>query len=112
MGEVVEISDHDYYLELEYQSKHPGAFFSFTPELFKSMLQNIDTTLNSQTAKSKLYDLPVRPKSFSSFEFCKYVLASRNAVYQKINEKFRRSDQLAFLQLPRSEVYQMLSVDK
>lgn len=62
MGDHYEICDHDFYLETEFGDRHPGAFFTYTPELFSSLINEIDYTVNTQEAKAKLYGLLPRPK--------------------------------------------------
>jgi hypothetical protein len=42
--------------------RHPGAFFSYTPEIFRAGINDIDTSKNSQVAKSELYQILFRPK--------------------------------------------------
>ena len=61
IGDELKISDHDSYFELEFND-HPGAFFTYTPEILLSLVSNIDSSLNSQQAKAKLYGLSPRPK--------------------------------------------------
>jgi len=61
MGDILEISDHDYYFDLMFPD-HPGAFFTYTPELFWALINEIDFTLNTQLAKSRLYGIPNRDK--------------------------------------------------
>jgi hypothetical protein len=62
IGNAVEITDHDYFIDLEFGSQHPGGFYSYTPELFTAMVTSIDTSKNIQMAKSILYDLIPRSK--------------------------------------------------
>lgn len=61
IGNMIEFYDHDYYLHLS--GDHPGAFFSYTPELLRAMVADIDTTKNIQDAKEQLYDIRWRPKA-------------------------------------------------
>jgi hypothetical protein len=67
IGNMVEITDHDYFLDVVNGSRHPGAFFSYTPELFYSMCREIDWTKNTQDAKTDLYNIRWRPKMHSTF---------------------------------------------
>lgn len=62
MGDVFEIAEHDYYMNLVFGSEHPGGFLSYTPELFFSLVRNIPTQLNTQRAKAQIYGLDFRPK--------------------------------------------------
>jgi hypothetical protein len=61
VGNVTEFYDHDYYLHLS--GDHPGAFFSYTPELLHAMVRDIDTTKNVQDVKQQLYGIGWRPKA-------------------------------------------------
>jgi hypothetical protein len=49
-------------LELAFGDAHPGAFFSYTPEILLASIKDFDYTTNSQVAKAKLYGLLPRPK--------------------------------------------------
>jgi hypothetical protein len=90
IGDVFEIWDRDCYLNLEYGDRHPGAFFTFTPEIFKAMITDIDCALNSQLAKSKLYSLSERAKSYSVFGYYKTTLAHEQSYLGSLNKKFWR----------------------
>jgi hypothetical protein len=67
IGDLVELTDHDYFLDVVHGSKHPGAFFSYTPELFAALVRELDTTKNTQIAKADLYGILCRSKIQSSF---------------------------------------------
>ena len=62
ISSIFEIERHDFHLELEYPEKHPGPFFLYTPEIFKSLISEIDTSKNTQEAKSELYNIMTRSK--------------------------------------------------
>lgn len=62
ISSMLEITYHDYLIELTH-SNNPGAFFSYTPEIFRALINEIDYTKTSQLAKSELYNLLVRSKS-------------------------------------------------
>jgi hypothetical protein len=62
MGSIFEIERHDFHLELEYPGKYPAPFFLYTPEIFKSLLSEIDISKNTQEAKSELYNILTRSK--------------------------------------------------
>jgi hypothetical protein len=62
VGETLEIERHDFHLELEYPGKYPAPFFLYTPEIFKSLLSEIDISKNAQEAKSELYNILTRSK--------------------------------------------------
>ena len=74
MGNMLEICDHDFYLNFEYKNKHPSSFFNYTPELFLSMIENIDTSLNTQIAKANLYKVLPRAKSNLNLDAYKYLV--------------------------------------
>ncbi len=67
IGETVELTDHHYFLDVVHGAVHPGAFFSYTPELFYAMVRELDVTKNTQDAKSSLYNILWRPKIQSPF---------------------------------------------
>lgn len=62
LGSVLEIEQHDFYIDISMPEKHPGGFFSYTPEVFYSSVSELDMLLNTQSAKEKLYNVPFRPK--------------------------------------------------
>jgi hypothetical protein len=62
IGTIFEIERHDFHLELEYPGKYPAPFFLYTPELFKSLISEIDVLKNIQEAKAELYNLLTRSK--------------------------------------------------
>ena len=61
-GALLNFVCYNHWLEIEHGNRHPGAFFSYTPELFRAGIADIDITKNSQVAKSQLYNIPFRPK--------------------------------------------------
>jgi hypothetical protein len=61
MGDELEFEQYDWYLETS-KPNNPGSFFTYTPDLFFSLVNSIDTSLPTQLAKSKLYNVPFRPK--------------------------------------------------
>ena len=67
VGDDVILESHDFYLEAN--TNHPGAFFTYTPELFFASINDIDRSLHSQTAKSSLYGIPNRPKLRLALDF-------------------------------------------
>jgi hypothetical protein len=52
----------DYVLNLFDHSRHPTGFFSYTPELVLSYVNQFDTALNEQYNKINFYQVPPRPK--------------------------------------------------
>jgi hypothetical protein len=61
MGDELEFEQYDWYLDTS-KPNNPGAFFTYTPDIFYSLINSIDTSLTTQLAKSKLYNVPFRPK--------------------------------------------------
>jgi hypothetical protein len=92
---VLELEGHDYYLELAYKDAHPGAFFSYTPEIFRALITNLNTNVNSQLAKSELYGLLPRPKiNFIYTSACKS--DSLNKIINTVRNKFSKPAELCF----------------
>ena len=108
IGDVFEIWDRDCYLNLEYGDRHPGAFFTFTPEIFKAMITDIDCTLNSQLAKSKLYNLSERAKSYSVFGYHKSTLLYERNYLGDLDKKFSREEHLKYVSFSRQQLLDML----
>lgn len=61
MSEVITFAEWDFYLDY-YDSDHPNCFFTYTPELLYSFINEIDYNLPLQEAKANLYKLNFRPK--------------------------------------------------
>ena len=108
IGDVFEIWDRDCYLNLEYGNRHPGAFFTFTPEIFKAMITDIDCTLNSQLAKSKLYNLSERAKNYSVFGYHKTTLVYERNQLSDLDKKFSREEHLKYISFSRQQLLTML----
>ena len=64
MTDTIEINDHHFFLDLEFGDKHPGPFFSYTPELFYTFSRELDFSVNTQICKLRLYNILPRPKFF------------------------------------------------
>lgn len=79
IGEVFDITLHALFASIYTQGSHPAEFFAYTPELFLSLITEIDTTLNNAVAKSRLYRVPFRPKTWP-------FVALRNDVKNKIQK--------------------------
>lgn len=47
-----------------FKPNHPGGFFFYTPEIVLAQAQELDTTLNDSRSKTKLYQIPFRPKTW------------------------------------------------
>ena len=78
VGDDVILESHDFYLEAN--TNHPGAFFTYTPELFFASINDIDRSLHAQTAKSNLYGIPNRPKLMQILDFGQYSHASHHYI--------------------------------
>lgn len=62
MGEMLEFAEYEWYFDVT-MPQHPGAFFTYTPDLFLSLITSIDTTIPTQLSKAQLYDVAFRPKN-------------------------------------------------
>lgn len=69
----LEITAYDYYLPINFQDQHPGAFMSYTPNMFFSLIKNMPLGINIQAAKEKLYQIPGRTKIRGELKFPDYV---------------------------------------
>ena len=69
IGTELEMEEHDFYLDVSFSKQHPGAFFSYTPDIFFSLVQSIDVGKNIQVAKTELYQLPPRSKITANLHF-------------------------------------------
>lgn len=85
MGDVLEIEEHDFYLDVSFENQHPGGFLSYTPELFFSLIKHINIEQNTQVAKSLLYQISPRIKSMSNLCVPDFVPVS--AITRKPNNK-------------------------
>jgi hypothetical protein len=64
----LEIEEHAYYLDVNFLDRHPGAFFSYTPDIFFSLIKHMPTGINIHAAKENLYRVPGRSKQFCGLE--------------------------------------------
>lgn len=105
LGDILEIEEHDYYFDI-INPTHPGAFFTYTPNMFFSMIYSIDRTVNSQVAKSKLYNVPFRSKVHSTLEknTPKYLLP--------LTSQFKKSDSDKCLKLDYHQTLALAHVNK
>lgn len=63
IGDTFGISIGSFMTEIFHESKHPGPFFLYTPELMYSYAAHLDTSISDAESRSKLYNLPFRPKN-------------------------------------------------
>jgi hypothetical protein len=73
LGHFCEIFDSD--------NRHPGGFFAYTPELLLAFARELDITLNESAAKTKLYGVPYRPKTFSVESISQKILDNMYYLY-------------------------------
>lgn len=90
---VLEAMPHDWYLERYSKQSHPGAFFSYTPELMYSFINSINFDTDLQTAKSSLYNVPNRPKIAASFWHHRYGDDQADIIYSRIVRSVHREEQ-------------------
>ena len=80
LTEVIELPEWDFYTDLI--DDHPGAFFCYTKEIFKAIINEMDYSKTMQDAKSQLYKIPFRPKIrnhlIQSIENLKEVYTAKN----------------------------------
>lgn len=100
-GETLVMNEHDFWFDLSYDNAHPGGFFTYTPDIFYSYARNVDLSLNTQLAKTKLYDIPFRPKL--PVGFLEYL--PPNPAIQKIATKFRKSKTMQEVYLDRETLF-------
>jgi hypothetical protein len=89
---VLEAMPHDWFLEVYSKQSHPGAFFSYTPELMYSFINSINFDTNLQTAKSSLYNVPNRPKIAASFWHHRYGDDQADTIYSRIIRSVHREE--------------------
>jgi hypothetical protein len=89
---VLEAMPHDWYLERYSKQSHPGAFFSYTPELMYAFIDSLDFTTDSQTAKSSMYGVANRPKISSSFWHHRYGDDQADIIYTRIVRSSHREE--------------------
>lgn len=68
ISERLEMSEWDYYLDT-YDNSHPSGFFTYSLEVFYSLLNQIKYDIPTQMAKYKLYQLTPRKKMYWEEEF-------------------------------------------
>jgi hypothetical protein len=86
MSTTLEVSDFDYYLDY-YDPIHPNCFFSYNTAIFYSLISEIDYSLPEQEAKSKLYNLPFRPKIDYSKSDVHKIFTSMPKKFRSFSEK-------------------------
>lgn len=64
IGKIFDVTAHGLFGSIYTQGQHPAEFFAYTPELLLAMVTDVDTTINNALAKSRLYNVPFRPKTW------------------------------------------------
>ena len=72
MGSILEFEENDHYLNVSFDNAHPGAFFSYTPDMLFSLVNSIQHDKNTQLAKTNLYKIPGRSKIMSTIQSEKF----------------------------------------
>lgn len=103
IGPILELEGHDFYLELKYGDAHPGAFFSYTPELFRALITGLNTNVSTQVAKAELYGLLPRPKiNFIYTSACKS--DSLNKIINTVRDKFFKPAEQCFALIDSTKI--------
>lgn len=64
VGDTMELASNGMFTSMYTQAQDPGEFLLYTPELLLAQVVELDTSLNNALAKSKLYNVPFRPKTW------------------------------------------------
>jgi hypothetical protein len=64
IGDLLDVGYHAFFGTMYTKGTHPCEFFSYTPELLLALIRQLDTQSNISVAKSKLYDLPLKIKTW------------------------------------------------
>jgi hypothetical protein len=103
MGDVFDLGDNFHWLDLEYGDLHPGGFFTYTPEIFRSMILEVDTTKNTQIAKAELYNIIARSKT--NQPVCEYCNSETLQILIKdISKKVFNPNRLSYILINKTEL--------
>ena len=69
----LELEEHDFYLDINFGTQHPGGFLSYTPDMFFSLVKHLPLGINIQAAKEHLYQVPGRSKFVSDLEMPDFI---------------------------------------
>ena len=86
------------------------SFFNYTIEIFRACVSEVDVTLSTQEAKSKLYGLPFRPKIVTNDLF-RCVLKDPNRLYKLIDMYSSMPDYILKI-VSNQDIEQMLTKGK
>lgn len=64
IGDTFDAGYHSCFGSIYTKGTHPCEFFLYTPELLLSLARSLDTDANISVAKSKLYNLPLKTKTW------------------------------------------------
>ena len=106
VGDTAILYGWSFYLELEYVDQHPGAFFSYTPEIFYSHNNEINKNKNSQIAKSELYVILPRPKFW--YNPLNFNIPEINSLNKNLSKKFHRPNNISCWTMPRAKLLKKL----
>jgi hypothetical protein len=82
IGEVFDTDWIGHFCEMfDLDNKHPGGFFAYTPELLLAFAKELDITANESVAKTKLYGVPYRPKTFSITTLSQKIVDNMSHLY-------------------------------
>lgn len=101
MGEVLEFAEYEWYFDVT-NPTHPGAFFTYTSDLFFSLVNSVDTTLPTQLAKAQLYDVAFRPKN--NWHQC----GPTHKKFYQLAQKYQKSPEMYYYRTPRSTVLNII----
>ena len=106
VGNIAIINDWDFYFELEYRDQHPGAFLTYTPEIFYAQNFEINENNNSQLAKAEMYTLLPRPKFWYNPLY--FDIPDINILYKNLSKRFYKPDEVRFWAILRKELLKKL----
>jgi hypothetical protein len=67
-GSLIEFYEFEFYMDVYAKDEQPSAFFLYNQEIFYSYLKELDSSLNLDDAKCKLYKIEKRKKTYWSNE--------------------------------------------
>lgn len=108
MGEILDLHDNNFWTEMHFGDKHPGAFFTYTPNLFQACVREIDSSKNSQVAKSELYGIIPRPKLINwPFDYCNNPQLQK--IITQLQKKLHKPWELQSIKIHRCELLDKLN---
>jgi hypothetical protein len=98
----LELEEHDFYLDINFNTQHPGGFLSYTPDMFFSLITHLPLGVNIQAAKEQLYQVPGRSKFVSHLELPDFIPAS---------ERILKDPSLRCITMSRSDLLARVSTE-